>query len=124
MQSPGQILLNARESKGLTLDQAGKKLGIAATTIHSWERGVCVPRARKREKVAKFYGIPEEMLMEQTSSVNKQNAIIAASYETRPIMMHKKYWAEANALIADMGAADLSDLFVKLISDTKIRKKI
>ena len=45
-----------RESKGLTQEELGKKIGVNRSTVAMWETGEAMPRADKLPELAKILG--------------------------------------------------------------------
>lgn len=70
----GNLFKVFRESKGLTLEQVGKSLGVSKQTVGKWENGKTTPRPRNILAIAKLFGIsvidisdlkPEKDLIEE-----------------------------------------------------------
>ena len=59
----GQRIRELREAKNLKQMQLSKKLGIAQTTLSSWERGRSEPHVEAIIGLAKFFKVPLEYLM-------------------------------------------------------------
>lgn len=121
MNHPKDIIKNARKSRELTLRDLGKKMDVPLTTINSWERGAAFPNAENRKKLEKILGIPADLLTDPVLS-GRVNADVMADYDTRPIMMHKKHWELAEALLKSHAAPDLSNLFSALITQAHQKK--
>lgn len=52
-----------REAKGMTLEKAADELGVRASTVDRWERGVCRPQATILSAISMVYGAPLGELM-------------------------------------------------------------
>ena len=48
----------ARVNKNLTQEQAAELLGVTATIIGNWERGITFPKVPMIQKIEQVYGIP------------------------------------------------------------------
>lgn len=53
-----------QEESGLKESVLAKKLGVSPTTVNNWITGKTKPMRVYIEKLAEFFGIPEEELME------------------------------------------------------------
>lgn len=119
------LLKNARKSKDLTLQTVSTDTGIPLTTINSWERGASYPRGKNRDIIAKYYGLPKDSL--DYSNIDPDTGSRALNigqithdlgmtdYETKPILMHKKHWELASALVEKHSDADLSQMIARLV---------
>ncbi len=56
LRTVGDHLKRARMDRGLSLEKAGRKLGVDASTLKGWEDGRFGVRRRHREKVVAFLG--------------------------------------------------------------------
>lgn len=58
-----QITLKAaRVNAGLTLKDAAEKLGIALSTLHSYEKGETFPNTERINAICNLYGIPYDYI--------------------------------------------------------------
>lgn len=69
-------LKEIRESKGLTLEDVGKGVGLATNTISRYETGKREPRLETWQKLANFFGVSVPYLQGQSDIEN------VTSYET------------------------------------------
>ena len=56
-------LVNARKSRGLTQKQLASILEVEPSSICNWESGYSTPVRKYRQKLSKFFGIPEHILL-------------------------------------------------------------
>lgn len=56
-------LVNARKSRGLTQKQLASILEVEPSAICNWEYGYRTPVRKYRQKLTKFFGIPEHILL-------------------------------------------------------------
>ena len=56
-------LVNARKSRGLTQKQLASILEVEPSSICNWESGYRTPVRKYRQKLSKFFGIPEHILL-------------------------------------------------------------
>lgn len=56
-------LVNARKSRGLTQKQLASILEAEPSSICNWEFGYRTPVRKYRQKLTKFFGIPEYILL-------------------------------------------------------------
>lgn len=63
-------LREVRQKAGLSMEEAAKRIGVSAVTIHQWETGKNGPRLTKVPKIALVYDISasEAMLACQESA--------------------------------------------------------
>jgi repressor LexA len=54
----GNTIKKLRKSRNMTQAELGKQLGVAATTVSSWERGVAYPLMTVAKTMATFFGVP------------------------------------------------------------------
>lgn len=54
---------SARKAAGLTLEQAGLRLGVSAAAISMWETGKAMPEARRLIDIAKAYDCTVDELL-------------------------------------------------------------
>lgn len=120
MNTPGKILEKARNQRGLILKKVAKDTGISMTTIHTWERGASLPSPKNRKIIAKYFNLPETVLMKADGDGNSPSLLV--NYETRPIMLHKDRWVSAEALLKEFDVLDMSALFDRLVSEAKQAK--
>lgn len=55
-------LRQARRLAELTQGEVAKELGVSLYTVLNWEKGKTFPNAKMIEKIAKLYGLPEDMI--------------------------------------------------------------
>lgn len=56
-------LVNARKQRGLTQKQLASILDVEPSAICNWELGYRTPVRKYRQKLSKFFGIPEHILL-------------------------------------------------------------
>lgn len=54
-----------RDSRGLTDYQVAKDLNIPKSSISSWKHGVYTPKADKLKKIADYFGVSLDYLVEE-----------------------------------------------------------
>ena len=54
-----------RKAAGLTLMQAGDKLGVSFATVSAWETGKAVPDSRRLTSIAELYGVSVDELLRE-----------------------------------------------------------
>lgn len=47
----------ARAYAGMTMSEASERLGVAVSTLQSWEKGKTEPKPSTIEKIAELYGV-------------------------------------------------------------------
>ena len=60
----GERVAEARESRGLTLEQAAQRMAVKTGTLKSWEAGKTQPRPNKLQMLAGVLGVPFSWLLE------------------------------------------------------------
>ena len=55
-----------RERRGLTTEEVAKEVGVHKNALQRWERGESEPLASGIVRLAKFYEVSVEYLLEQT----------------------------------------------------------
>lgn len=64
-------LSKIRQEAGLTQTQLAKALGVAQSTVNSWESGQRVPSVKSSQKISEFFNLPlEEIFAPYTEEVN------------------------------------------------------
>lgn len=53
----------ARKKAGLTMMEAGKRIGVSDAAIAQWESGCTMPTAKRLPEVAKVYGCTVDELL-------------------------------------------------------------
>ena len=56
-------LIQARKQRGLTQKQLASILEVEPSSICNWESGYRTPVRKYRQKLSKFFGIPEHILL-------------------------------------------------------------
>ena len=56
-------LIQARKNRGLTQKQLALILDVESSSICNWESGYRTPVRKYRQKLTKFFGIPEHILL-------------------------------------------------------------
>ena len=56
-------LIQARKNRGLTQKQLALILDVEPSSICNWESGYRTPVRKYRQKLTKFFGIPEHILL-------------------------------------------------------------
>ena len=56
-------LKELRESKGLSINQLAKQLGIGPGTLHRWENRTRVPNIESLVLLAKYFGVSADYLL-------------------------------------------------------------
>lgn len=59
-----------RARKGISLEKAGKAIGVSANTFQSWEKGEKEPRATNLMKLAIFFDCTPDYLLGYTNDRN------------------------------------------------------
>ena len=62
--SLGNSLYNARRKKGLSQEAVAEKLGVSRQTISKWEQDETLPDIRQSKKLAQFYHLTLDELVE------------------------------------------------------------
>jgi transcriptional regulator with XRE-family HTH domain len=62
-----RTLLRLREEKGLTQYETAARLGIKRARYNAWENGLAKPRLDMLAKLAGFFGVSPDCLLEQRS---------------------------------------------------------
>lgn len=57
-------LLNLRKKEGLSQEFVARKMEVSRQTIMNWEDGKSIPTADKAVRLAKFFGVTVEELMD------------------------------------------------------------
>ena len=57
----------ARKAAGLTMAEAGKRLGVSDAAVAQWESGATMPTAKRLLKVAALYGCTIDELFAEES---------------------------------------------------------
>ncbi len=71
----GKRLKLIRNKNKLTLDEAGKKLGVSRTQLCEYENGLVVPSVSRAAELAKFYGVTVDYLLgEKKNSLSVSNS--------------------------------------------------
>lgn len=67
---------NLRKNKGLSLEELGKKLGKAKSSISAWENGKRTPKIGEMQKIADFFGVTKSQLLglEDYEEINEHNS--------------------------------------------------
>lgn len=59
---PKMTLEAARRNAKLTQAEAAKELGVAASTLRNWEKGITFPKQPAIEKMCELYGVPYDYI--------------------------------------------------------------
>ena len=64
----GEKLRKLRLDKKETLEEESKNLGVSLNSIYRWEHGLSAPRKVTLKKIADFYGVSLEWLLQEDST--------------------------------------------------------
>jgi transcriptional regulator with XRE-family HTH domain len=53
-----------RERAGLSIDEAGRKLGVGIDTVHDWERGDVIPSELSAPRISQIYKVSADEWLE------------------------------------------------------------
>jgi len=70
----GEKLTKLRQQRGLTLRQLGEDLYVHNTFISQIEKGRKMPNARMILKIAKYFGVTTDQLMDDALEVDEENS--------------------------------------------------
>lgn len=59
----GKPFRDARERKGVSMNAAGRAIGVAAAQIWNWEHGYCSPTPEHLKQIADYYGVEPDSLL-------------------------------------------------------------
>lgn len=86
----GDRIRSLRKGKGLTQDEAARRLNMIRSTYSNYENGNREPDFETAEKIAAFYGVDVNYLLGVFTSDNTKNAVLDAytrlSQEKRKII--------------------------------------
>lgn len=72
----GRILCTKRKSKNLTQLQLSKELGVHASTISNWERGLREPDLDKIVLISKYFDVGIDYLLNNTVTIPENYIIV------------------------------------------------
>lgn len=61
------VIRQFRDRNGLTQDDLGERVGVAAATISRWEKGRREPRGKRLRKLSEVIGIPIAEILDAPS---------------------------------------------------------
>ena len=59
----GETIKYLRDAHGLTQDQLSEQLGVATSSVSSWESDLKIPRMGVVEKMASYFGVEKSYIM-------------------------------------------------------------
>lgn len=73
----GEKIMRLRQSKGLSQEEFGEKMGVSRQAVSKWETGQTMPDVDKIIQMSEFFGVTTDYLLknesEKTNSVNFDN---------------------------------------------------
>jgi transcriptional regulator with XRE-family HTH domain len=70
----GLVIQSERKARGLSQEALAEAVGVAIKTIGNWERGITVPKGKKREALLAVLAIPEERLLALAAEIRRDVA--------------------------------------------------
>lgn len=64
----------ARKKAGLTMMEAGQRLGITDAAVAQWESGATMPNAKRLPEIARLYGCTLEDLLKDKEELDERNS--------------------------------------------------
>ena len=80
----GSKLHLLRKSKGLTRNQLAEALGISPNTIKSYESGTREPNHKMTKKIAKFFGVTTDFILEASEVYEDEKDLIITAAGLSP----------------------------------------
>lgn len=122
-----ELFKKIRESKGMTLEEIGQKVGVTKQTVQKWEAGIAKPRPGKVYAMAKVFGVsavdisdlrPEKWLVDSIEQVGNGNVAINGSNVHVDSDHHRRFKAKLiEAVIRLQIDPAAKDAVLKLIAD-------
>lgn len=81
MNSIGERLKKLRLSVKKTLDEQSQVFNVALNTVYRWEHNLCIPRKSVLRKIAAYYNVPFEWILNGSASGNRYDDISANGSE-------------------------------------------
>ena len=73
MSSIGERLKRLRLMTKKTLDEESKIFGVSLNSVYRWEHNLCVPRKSITMKIASYYNVPVEWILNGDGILNGKN---------------------------------------------------
>lgn len=110
----GKRVQNLRTNAGLSMEQFARKLGVSKSRVNMWENGGIVPRRDMLVKVAVFFGVSTDFLLEsgqegKEPGEDKEVQIIQRGLKDMNAEQHKKALRILSAAFDDIFDDDEGD---------------
>ena len=76
--SMGEKLRNCRLKLKKTLHEQSEILGVSVNTIYRWEHDLATPRKHTLKKIANFYEVPLDWLLQEGATENESELVSIA----------------------------------------------
>lgn len=80
----GKIISELRKSLGLTQEELAKELGVAKVTLQNYELGTREPNHEMTKKIAKFFGVTTDFLLEASEVYEDEKDLIITAAGLSP----------------------------------------